>query len=87
MAVDSRAKRQSAHRAANTWGRILPNPDGTVARADRQHVLGYYGGIAVAVILAARSQIASVLHRNELSDVLHRTEGSDVIHRNEIIEI
>jgi len=48
MAIDTRAKRQSAHRAANPWGRILPNPDGSVAANDRAHVSGFYGGFWAA---------------------------------------
>lgn len=48
MAVDTRAKRQSAHRAANGWGWILPHPDATVAAADRAHVEGFYGGLFAA---------------------------------------
>lgn len=52
MAVDTRAKRQSAHRAANRWARIWPNPDGTIAVADRQHALDFYGGIASTIVAA-----------------------------------
>lgn len=53
MAVDTRAKRQSAHNAAGGTG--LPNADGTVGQEDRQHVLGYYGGIAADAAVATVS--------------------------------
>lgn len=61
MAVDTRARRQSAHRVANPWARGLPNADDTVAQADRQHVLGYYGGIlaGVAAVVAAVGKYAA----------------------------
>ena len=49
MAIDTRAKRQSAHRAVTPFAGTLPNPDGTVAQADRQQLLGYYGGILAGV--------------------------------------
>lgn len=44
MAVDSKAKRSSALNFG--WGDdTLPESDGSVAQADRQQLLGMYGGI------------------------------------------
>ena len=51
MAVDSKAKRFSM--MALGRGAILIDPDGTIAQADRQHLLWLYGGIA-AISPAAR---------------------------------
>lgn len=90
MAVDTRAKRQSAHRVANPFARILPLADGTIDQGDRQHVAGFYSGIlaaAAAALLAAHSQIADVIHRSEIASVLSRNEIGAVTHRNEIVDI
>ena len=48
MAIDSAAKRASAHRVANPWARTLPPPDGTVGADGRAHAAGYYGGLFAA---------------------------------------
>ena len=44
MAIDTVAKRSSALNAF-MLGIVLPVPDGTIAQADMQHILGFYGGI------------------------------------------
>lgn len=44
MAIDTAAKRQSAF--IDNWGVILP--DGTIDAADRETLIGQYGGIAAA---------------------------------------
>lgn len=67
MAVDTRAKRQSAHRAANRWAGIQPDPDGTVAQADRQHHLSFYGGILAAAVAVP------VLFPPQIGDAADRT--------------
>jgi len=43
--VDTATKRASVLSFGFPFGWVLPVPDGTVAQADRQHLLGYYGGI------------------------------------------
>jgi len=48
MAVDSKAKRFSM--LAMGRGAILPAPDGTIAAADRAHLLWLYAGIAMSAI-------------------------------------
>lgn len=48
MAIDTYAKRLSAHRVANPWARILPEADGTIDTFDRAHFLGFYGTPAAA---------------------------------------
>ena len=45
MAIDTAAKRASALAFCLPIILVLPIPDGTVAQADRQHLLGCYGGI------------------------------------------
>lgn len=45
MAIDTPTKRASALNFGLPFNRALPVPDGTVGQADRQHVLGMYGGI------------------------------------------
>lgn len=50
MAIDTVAKRQSCLRTLSgypAW--LVPIPDGTVASADMQTLLGMYSGIAAAV--------------------------------------
>ena len=73
MAIDSAAKRASAHRAANRWARVLPIPDGTVAQADRAHLSDLYGGLfdsgAVVLVPAARYTLGP--------DLTHRYIGRD----------
>lgn len=49
-AVDSAGKRYSV---INMAGSTLPIPDGTIAAADRQHLLGLYSGLAAAEPSAA----------------------------------
>ena len=45
MTIDSEDKRRSA----SNWGLwILPVPDGTISGADKQHVAGFYRGIAAS---------------------------------------
>ena len=55
MAIDSRDKRQSAHRASGGYG--LPNPDGSVDTNDRQHLLGYYGGVVTGAVVIWTEQV------------------------------
>lgn len=50
MAIDTRAKRQSA---LNFGGRpwvCLPEADGSIDQDDRQHMLMMYGGILVGAV-------------------------------------
>lgn len=46
MAVDTASKRYSMMRLGQAVG-LLPIPDGTLAAADRAHLLGLYSGIAL----------------------------------------
>jgi len=47
--LDTAAKRASGLRVAGGF-RLLPIPDGTVHDGDKQHLLGFYSGIAFATI-------------------------------------
>lgn len=55
MAIDSRDKRASCLLLALPFGRVFPNPNGTLAEAaDRTHMSALYRGItALAVTLMA----------------------------------
>ena len=64
MAIDTRAKRQSAHRVANPFARILPLADGTIDQADRQHAAGFYGGILAITIVDEVFQSTKAMLRN-----------------------
>ena len=44
--LDSRSKRNSGINVALMWARPTPLPDSTVGAGDRQHLVGYYSGIA-----------------------------------------
>ena len=84
MAVDTRAKRQSAHRVASgPLRRGLPNADGTVAQADRQHVSGYYGGILATIEALARAMaidLATVaLRTQDVATVALRTKVTSTV--------
>ena len=46
MAIDNTNKRRSAQNLP--WFVICPAPDGTISRADRELVAGYYCGIPAA---------------------------------------
>ncbi len=45
MAVDTKDKRMSAFNYCDPFDHILPDVDGTVDAADRQHLWGMYSGI------------------------------------------
>jgi hypothetical protein len=48
MAIDTRNKRSSAVSVGSPWRAMLPEPDGAVGQADRQHVALMYSGISAA---------------------------------------
>ncbi len=50
MAIDSEGRRRSTLH-------VLPVPDGTIAAADRAHVLWIYSGIAIGAPVAFVAQI------------------------------
>ena len=45
MAIDSRAKRQSALNVSTPEYKVLPNPVNGVDQADRQHLCKLYTGV------------------------------------------
>lgn len=53
MAVDTKAKRFQMLNFGSVSTDLLPDPDGTIAQADRQHLLDLYGGILAAAPTAA----------------------------------
>ena len=59
MAIDTQAKRYAM--MAFRRGGILPVPDGTIAAADRAHLLWLYGGITLvgAVVAGPYSMAAA----------------------------
>ena len=48
MAIDTATKRASALNT-HSLGDLLPVPDGSITQPDRQHIAGFYGGIAAGV--------------------------------------
>lgn len=50
MAIDSAAKRASVLGFQQIWNYIIP--DATLAQADMQTILGFYGGIAAGALVA-----------------------------------
>ncbi len=44
--LDTRSKRASGAQVLRSWGLALVAPDGTIAVADRQHIIWCYSGIA-----------------------------------------
>ncbi len=66
MAIDTEGRRRSTLH-------VLPVPDGTIAAADRAHVLWIYSGIAIGapvivVIKTLLANLAHVLHIDQLAD-------------------
>lgn len=64
MAIDSENKRRSV---SNWFCRIPPAPDGTIAAVDRQHVAGFYSGIAAG---APPELVELLLGLSDTSDLL-----------------
>lgn len=79
MAIDTRAKRQSAHRVADPFARILPLADGTIDQADRQHHAGFYGGILAILGLPGKIVTLITIIRQFISDttVIFSPVGAD----------
>lgn len=65
MAIDSEDKRRSVLGFGLPYMAVAPNPDGTINAADREHIAGFYRGIAagappVAVQVASRGLLMGV---------------------------
>jgi hypothetical protein len=61
MAVDTKAKRFSM--LAFGSGGILPDPDGTIAAADRAHLLWLYSGLALTGLLGPYTMEAGEIYQ------------------------
>lgn len=59
MALDTRDKRGSALGAGMEPGTVFPNPDGSIAGADRQHTLGLYRGIILVLTTRRVSEVGT----------------------------
>ena len=55
MAIDTTTKKLSLINFGSPWVSSLPEPDGSLATADLQHLLGLYGGIAVGAPVVTRT--------------------------------
>ena len=88
MAVDTAAKRYSMMTFV-ARGPLLPVPDGTIALADKQHLLKCYGGIAfalstlVSIALRAIADHSDYLYRaDDQSDYLYQaTDQTDYLYQ------
>ena len=54
--MNTRNNRSSAINVSQPWRGMLPNPDGTVGQADRQHVAYMYAGISAGGAVAVEEQ-------------------------------
>lgn len=59
MAIDSENKRRSV---SNWFCRIPPVPDATISAVDRQHVAGFYSGIAAGAPAVGNVPIFGIEH-------------------------
>lgn len=60
MAINTETKRRSTY-GYTFPGLILPVTDGTITVLDRQHVCGYYAGIAASVVIGVASFTSEVV--------------------------
>lgn len=75
MAVDTKAKRfQMLNFGA---GDLLPDPDGTISQADRQHLLDLYGGILAIAVIASPG-----IEYNASERRMHSTARGTPMHHN-----
>ncbi len=82
MAVDTRNERCSAIGVGLPFRLVLPNADGTVNQADRQHVAYLYAGILAAFALEARFNLTEAQDANfqqtaALDAAFNQTEARD----------
>lgn len=54
--MNTRSRRSSAIRMMRPWMLALPEPDGTVSQADREHTAFGYAGILAGAFVAAPIQ-------------------------------
>lgn len=78
MAVDTKAKRFSMLNFGSISTDLLPDPDGTIGQADRQHLLDLYGGILAAAPAAATPGIEYTAPTRRM----HSTARGTPMHHN-----
>lgn len=71
MAIDTKGKRMSVIGLNLPVPSLLPEPDGEIASADRQHLLWLYSGIAIAEVIRKVIEFVVYLHNRTVATQLY----------------